>query len=151
MDELSITSVCVGQMAQFQLDVALQRPSMVIYGQKWGNRMIATMTKRVGRFVAPPLPNTGSGVYERLELCAQMLKKASDVQGGELMAMVLPMSLAKGFLKRGHCDDFVISPQLLFTQMETSPHFIMCDCEPHHEYRDSHRDSDSRSLLILRA
>ena len=149
VDQLADTSVCIGQMAQFQLDVALQRPSMIINGQKWGNRLIATTTKRVRRFVAPQLPNNGSGVYDRLELCAQMLKKASDDRGGELMAMIVPMSLAKGFLKRGYCNDFAVAPQLLFSQMETSPHFIMCGCEPHH---DSHRDSDSRCAahLILR-
>ena len=122
-DDLSGAAVCIAQMAQVELDAVLQRPFMISDGQKWGQRVIATTSKRVGSFVAPQSRwSDGTSVFSRLELCAQMMQNASD---GQSMAMIVPMSLAKGFLKRGHCGKFAVAPQLMFSQMETSPHFIM--------------------------
>jgi hypothetical protein len=123
LEEMKNSSICIGQLSQELVDYVLQHPTMVFGGQQWGKRVLVTHSKLGAKAFAPDSPlQPGWRLYERLELCAAIMRDAPNDQS---MGMIMPMSLAKGFLKRQHCDDFAIAPQLLFSQMEALPHFIV--------------------------
>jgi hypothetical protein len=122
--ELSRTTVCLPMFSQFEIDEFQKRPtSLSRRGQFWGQRLL-TSTRRgfVGGFVAPEERwNASASINDRMDLCAEKLRTAPD---GQLMAIMMPKSVARHFLKN-NCDDFELAPDLTFSSLESGPNFVL--------------------------
>ena len=123
--ELSSTTVCLPWFSQSEIDEFLAAPSRVLDGQLWGRRLLAsTRSGFVGQFVGPdePWDKSQAEFGGRMELCAQMMRTAP---AANLMAMMVPKSQARAFLKNGNCGDFEVASDLRFSQLEVGPQFVM--------------------------
>ena len=122
--ELSRTTVCLPMFSQSEIDEFQKRPtSLSRGGQFWGQRLLAS-TRRgfVGGFVAPEERwDAPASMGDRMDLCAKRLRTAPD---GQLMAIMMPKSVAREFLKN-NCADFALAPDLRFTSLESGPNFIL--------------------------
>ena len=123
--ELSRTTVCLPWFSQSEIDAFRGNPTGIGRGgQFWGLRMLASQRRHlVGGFVGPSeLWGASQSFGDRMDLCAQMMRTAP---AANLMAMMVPKSQARAFLKNGNCGDFEVASDLRFSQLEVGPQFVM--------------------------
>jgi hypothetical protein len=124
--ELSQASVCIPMFSQDEIDWFKKEPSgRARAGQFWGQRMLASERRGsfIHRFVAPDEPwNTSASMNDRMELCATIMRAAPK---DTPMAMMVPKSDARAFLKNENCDAFELAPSLRFSSFEVGPQFVM--------------------------